>query len=348
MKTAVVILNWNTRSYLEAFLPRMLSSVRGEDAEVIVADSASTDGSREFLAERYPDLRTILLDANYGFTGGYNRAFDEILSRDDAPEYLVLVNSDIDVPDGWLRPLTGYLDKHPGCGVCGPKMHALLSEGGRFIRSSRFEYAGAAGGLIDRYAFPYCRGRVLSRTEQDEGQYDGDAYALMWVSGACLATRASLWRELGGLDERFFAHMEEIDYCWRAQLAGYGIRVVPQSCVYHLGGGTLPQSSPLKMKLNYRNSLLMLENNLPLTIGLSRARARIRTRLCIDRCAALAYLLAGKAGSFRAVRQAHREYRALSRKPSQGATAEIAGLTDICIIVQSVLHGNGIFKYLNK
>ena len=172
MRTAIVILNWNTRAYLARFLPPLLDSLRGRDAGVVVADSASTDGSRELLAERFPEVRTILLERNFGFTGGYNHAFGQLLGEPGGPEVLVLLNSDIEVSDGWLDPLVEWMDTHPGCAACGPKLHALVRDGEDFRRTDRFEYAGAAGGCIDRFGFPFCRGRVLSRTEEDYGQYD--------------------------------------------------------------------------------------------------------------------------------------------------------------------------------
>lgn len=342
MKTAVVILNWNTADYLRRFLPGLLESCAGLDAEVVVADSASTDGSREVLSEEFPGVRTIFLDGNYGFTGGYNRALSLIEA-----EYFVLINSDIEVPSGWLRPLVEWMDAHPGCGVCGPKLHALMPEG----RSARFEYAGAAGGFIDRYGYPFCRGRVLKRTAMDEGQYDSPC-DVMWVSGACLVTRASLWRELGGLDDRFFAHMEEIDYCWRAQLIGWKVTVVPESVVYHIGGGTLPQTSPFKLKLNYRNNLLLLEDNLAATIGRGAARRRIFVRKVLDGCSAVAYLLTGKADCFKAVWDAHREYRELRRRPSAAGAdshaCRVQGLLPVRILLQALIRGDMIFNYLTR
>ena len=336
MKTAVVILNWNTGEYLRKWLPGILDSCRGRQAEVIVADSASTDGSLGILASEFPSVRTIALDSNYGFTGGYNRA----LAGLDA-EYYVLMNSDIEVEDGWLDPLVEWMDTHPRCGVCGPKLHRM--------EGREFEYAGAAGGLLDRYGYPFCRGRVLSRTEPDNGQYDSPA-AQMWVSGACMMTRSSLWEKLGGLDARFFAHMEEIDYCWRAQLEGFSVYTVPASAGRHLGGGTLKQGSPFKLKLNYRNNLLMLEKNLPRTIGRSAARRRILFRRLLDAGAALVYLLGGKKDCFKAVLEAHREARSLRDSGAKGdaVNAGISGYWNICIILQSALRRDGIFKYLRS
>ena len=330
MRTAVVILNWNTENLLRAFLPRLLSSCP-PDAEVIVADSGSTDGSLQLLAAGFPSVRTIPLGANFGFTGGYNRALEQI-----GADYFVLINSDIDVSPGWLEPLVEYMDANPRCGVCGPKLHALVKGAdGSYERTSRFEYAGAAGGYVDRYGYPFCRGRVLKKVEEDTGQYDTPTDVL-WVSGACLMTRSSLWRDLGGLDDRFFAHMEEIDYCWRACLRGYSVTVVPQSCVWHLGGGTLAPDSPFKLELNFRNNLLLLENNLPGTIGLCRARWRIFFRMLLDGGSALVYLLSGRVDCFRAVVRAHKGYRKLRRRPLEkpSTVVPVEGYRNICILLR--------------
>ncbi|MBQ9463411.1 MAG: glycosyltransferase family 2 protein [Bacteroidales bacterium] len=343
MKTAVVILNWNTERYLRAFLPALVASCP-EDAEVIVADSGSADGSLEFLSREFPGLRTIALGSNYGFTGGYNRALAQVEA-----EYYLLVNSDIMVSPGWLEPLVEYMDTHPRCGICGPKLHALLPHGDGWTRTDIFEYAGAAGGRIDRYGYPFCRGRVLKRTEPDRGQYDR-ASGILWVSGACLLTRSSLWRDLGGLDGRFFAHMEEIDYCWRAQLRGYTVDVIPQSTVWHLGGGTLAPDSPWKLELNYRNNLLLLDNNLPSTIGRRKAYRRIRFRMFLDGVSALIYLFSFRPACFRAVWRAHKGYRKL-RSPERNDKVSVAGVDgyfEINIILQSLLRGGGIFTYLRR
>ena len=320
MKTAVVILNYNTKDYLKKFLPGLIASCEGLDAQVVVADNASADGSAAMMRAQFPDVPLIQLEQNFGFTGGYNRALAQVEA-----DYYVLINSDIEVPNDWLRPLVEWMDSHPECGACGPK---LLS----YAQRDTFEYAGAAGGCIDRYGYPFCRGRILQKIEKDEGQYDTPANVL-WCSGACLLVRASLWKALGGLDERFFAHMEEIDLCWRLQLHGWKVTMVPQSFVYHIGGGTLPNESPFKLRLNFRNNLLLLENNLPSTFlagdphgpegpqndrkatrrARGRARRRIFVRMCLDGMSALVYLLKGKWSFFQAVVQAHREYRRLRR-----------------------------------
>ncbi|MCQ2181951.1 MAG: glycosyltransferase family 2 protein [Bacteroidales bacterium] len=313
MRTAVVILNWNTKDFLQRWLPGLTVSCNDADAEVVVADNSSTDGSLEMMAERFPSVRTIPLDKNYGFTGGYNRAIEQILEWPDAPEYVVLMNSDIEVAGGWLQPLVAHMDAHAECGICGPKLHALEKKpDGSYLKSSRFEYAGAAGGLLTRHGFPYCRGRFLSWTAEDRGQFDR-MVPLKWVSGACFMTRSSLWRELGGLDERFFAHMEEIDFCWRARRAGYCVNCVPDSVVWHLGGGTLPQGSVFKLKLNFRNSLLMLAKNLPAELGPKRAGSRIRTRMAMDRVIALAYRISGRRDFAEAVKEAHIEFKQLEK-----------------------------------
>ena len=341
MKTAVVVLNWNTERLLKAFLPGVAASC-GPETELVVADSGSSDGSLEYVKGSLPQVRTVVLGENLGFAGGYNR----VLGMTEA-EYFVLLNSDVEVSPGWLEPLVEYMDTHPGCGVCAPKLHALVKDGESFRRTSIFEYAGAAGGYIDRFGFPFCRGRVLSRTEEVSGQYDGGPGSVLWVSGACMMVRSSLWRALGGFDGRFFAHMEEIDFCWRARLQGFDVVCLPGSTVWHLGGGTLAAGSPVKLGLNFRNNLLMLENNLPSTVGAGRARCIIRQRMLIDLAAAAAYLLKGRPKLCKAVLSAHRDYRRL-RRTGPGGEASVRGYWNKCIILQSVLRGNGIFKYLRR
>ena len=354
MKTAVVILNWNTKDYLRRFLPGLIQSCAGQDAEVIVADSASTDGSMEMMAEEFPAVRRIVLDANYGFTGGYNRALAQV----DA-ELFVLINSDVEVTPDWLEPLTRWMDAHPGCGACAPKLLSWYDHGS-------FEYAGAAGGLIDSWGYTFCRGRVLKKVEHDEGQYDTPADVL-WATGACLMVRSRVWRHFGGLDDRFFAHMEEIDLCWRMQLEGWKVQVVPESVVYHLGGGTLPATSPWKLQLNFRNNLLLLENNLARTFvsegvspakALRRANHRIAFRMMLDAGSALVYLLTGNMDYVRAVWRAHEEYRTLRTPVSLeklthfreafASKAHVAGCWKGSILLQALLRKDGIFAYLRS
>ena len=305
MKSAVVILNWNGKGFLQKYLPVLLEYTPPEYGEVIVADNGSTDGSVEFLKKEYPDTKLIAFDKNYGFTGGYNRAFKEI----DA-EYYILINSDIRVTDGWIEHLIDFMDSHPDAGICMPK---ILSE----AEPRKFEYAGACGGFIDRYGYPFCRGRILSEIEEDNGQYD-TPMEIFWASGACMAVRSSIYKQLYGLEELFFAHMEEIDFCWRAKLMGYHVWSVPQSMVYHVGGGALPNDSPFKLYLNYRNNLLMLYKNLPYRKGkerhLLRRKSLLFTRMLLDGASAAVYLLQGKTESFKAVVKAHKDYRKLRKK----------------------------------
>lgn len=242
-RLSIVILNWNGRHHLERYLPSVVEHSSG-DAAVVVADNGSSDDSLAWLAEHYPQVGVIKLDANYGFAGGYNRALAQIDT-----EYCLLLNSDVEVTAGWWQPLVEILDRHSDVAAVAPK---ILADRER----DKFEYAGAAGGFIDYLGYPFCRGRILSTVERDEGQYD-DARDIFWGSGAALCCRREVYLAMGGLDENFFAHMEEIDLQWRMQLAGWRIMVEPRSVVYHLGGGTLPASAR-KIYLNHRNNLAML------------------------------------------------------------------------------------------
>lgn len=242
-RLSVVILNWNGRRHLERYLPSVVAHTAG-DAEVVVADNGSTDDSLQWLRLTHPDVRVIRLDRNYGFAGGYNRALKEVDS-----EYVLLLNSDVEVTAGWWQPLVGVLDKESDVAAVAPKLLADMER-------TKFEYAGASGGFIDYLGYPFCRGRILSNVETDSGQYD-DSRDIFWASGAALCCRREVFEALGGFDDDFFAHMEEIDLQWRMQLAGWRIVVEPKSVVYHLGGGTLPASSR-KIFLNHRNNLAML------------------------------------------------------------------------------------------
>lgn len=303
MDVAIVILNWNGAKMLRRYLPEVVRSAAafgggatGDSAFVVVADNGSTDDSLTILKNEFPQVRTIRFFRNWGFTGGYNRALEQI----DA-DYYILLNDDVAVEKGWIDPLFEFMEETPEAGACQPK---VISD----TDHSSFEYAGACGGFIDRYGYPFCRGRILSNIEKDNGQYD-EPIETFWASGACLMIRSSLFHHLGGFDDNFFAHMEEIDLCWRAKLLGYQIWCVPQSKVYHLGGGTLPNNSPRKLYLNYRNNLLMLHKNLPESIRDSR----IRIRLFLDAISATIYLLTGRFSYFKAVCKAHKEFREISQ-----------------------------------
>ena len=230
---SIVILNWNGRKHLERFLPDLLHHTTHPDAEIVVADNGSEDDSLEFLKKEHPRIRIIELEKNYGFSGGYNRAMEQVDAR-----YMLLLNSDIEVTGGWLEPMLEALEKDEELGACVPRIMD-------FNRRSYFEYAGAAGGFIDRLGYPFCRGRIFDQLEEDQGQYD-QACDLFWGSGACLMVRSDLYRDSGGLDEQFFAHMEEIDLCWRLQRMGYRIGFIPDSTVYHVGGATLQRGNSFK------------------------------------------------------------------------------------------------------
>lgn len=296
MDVAIVILNWNGEKMLRRFLPTLVRNTPADEAFIVVADNGSSDGSLAFLKAEFPQVQTIGLDDNYGFAGGYNRALREIEA-----DYYILLNSDVEVPEGWLSPLVNFMEENPDAGICQPK---ILSESER----NRFEYAGASGGFIDRYGYPFCRGRILSNLEQDSGQYDTPVECF-WATGACLMIRASLFHHLGGFDESFFAHMEEIDLCWRAKLLGYQVWCEPESKVFHVGGGTLPNNSPRKLYFNFRNNLLMLQKNLPDSI---RAK-RIFARMCLDGASAAVYLVTGKWSYLKAVWNAHRDFCRMRR-----------------------------------
>jgi len=291
-KVAVIILNWNGQALMERYLPSVLSRTQMAGAEVVVADNGSTDGSVDWLQTQYPGLRLVLLDRNYGFAEGYNRAVEAVEA-----EYVVLLNSDIEVAENWLEPLVGYMDGHPEVAACQPK---ILSDRNR----EYFEHAGAAGGFIDRLGYPFCRGRIQSMVEKDRGQYD-TVMDVFWTTGACLMIRRRDYLEAGGLDADFFAHMEEIDLCWRLRLAGRRLVCLPESRVYHLGGGTLNAQNPRKTFLNFRNNLLMLYKNLPA----ERLRSVMWQRWVLDMVAAVFFLLKGETGNFSAVFKARRAYR---------------------------------------
>lgn len=286
-KVAIVILNFNGRNYLQQFLPSVLSSTYS-NYEVIVADNASTDDSLMLIKEQFPDVKTIVLPKNYGFAKGYNEALRQV-----GADYYVLLNSDVEVEAAWIEPVIELMQSDERIGACQPKI--LM-----YHHKTTFEYAGAAGGWLDALGYPFARGRVFDYCEHDNGQYDA-VEPVFWASGASLFVKAALFHELKGLDEYFFAHQEEIDFCWRLQLAGYRVMACPASRVYHVGGGTLPKGNEKKVFLNFRNNLIMLAKNLPT----AQAFWKIFLRIMMDALSAWKSLFDGEATYFIAITQAH-------------------------------------------
>lgn len=285
-KIAVVILNWNGVKLLEQFLPSVIQY--SPEATIYVADNASTDSSISFVKANFPNIKIVKNSGNYGFAKGYNEALQHI----DAEIY-ALVNSDIEVTKNWLTPILDTFEKEAQTAIIQPK---ILD----FKRKEYFEYAGAAGGFIDKYGYPYCRGRIFETIEKDNGQYN-DRCEITWASGACFFIRSKVYHELKGFDDDFFAHQEEIDLCWRAKNSGYTIKYNPDSVVYHVGGATLQQGNPKKTFLNFRNSLLMLVKNLPKKTMFSV----LFTRLILDGIAGVHFILQGKFSHCYAILKAH-------------------------------------------
>lgn len=291
IKTSVVILNWNGKKLLEQFLPSVIQHTVSTECNVIVADNASTDDSVPFMQSHFPQVPLIILDKNYGFAEGYNKALQQIDSQ-----YVVLLNSDVETTAGWLTPLVTYMDAHPNVAAIQPKILAYNDK-------NFFEYAGAAGGFIDRYGYPFCRGRILEVVEKDTGQYDSPI-PIFWATGACLFIRKGDYTLHGGLDGSFFAHMEEIDLCWRLNARGRKVMCIPSSTVYHVGGASLGKDNPRKMYLNFRNNLLMLYKNVP---G-KRLFITFFIRFIFDMLALIHLLVKGKLKSARAVVQAYNDF----------------------------------------
>jgi GT2 family glycosyltransferase len=291
LKTALVILNWNGLPYIRKFLGTTVTCSSSPSSVVYVADNGSTDGSVPWVKANFPDVRLIELGENHGFAGGYNLALQQIDS-----EYFILINSDIEVTSGWADSLTEFMDTHPEAAACQPK---ILSWQNRQF----FEYAGAAGGFIDKLGYPFCRGRIFNKTEADEGQYD-NITEVFWTSGACMIIRSAAWKKCGGFDAAFFAHMEEIDLCWRLLLSGFKLFYIPQSVVYHVGGGALPYNSPFKTYLNFRNNLFLLYKNLPA----SRLHATMFRRKLLDGVSAIFFLFTCRFRNIGAIWKAHVDY----------------------------------------
>lgn len=290
MRTAVVILNWNGSSFLRKFLPSVLQHIR-PDVRVIVADNDSKDDSVSMLKSEFPQVEIIRNETNGGFAKGYNDALAKVEA-----EYYILLNSDIEVTPGWIDPVIKLMDSDRSIAACQPAIRS-------YHAPEYYEYAGAAGGFIDEFGYPFCRGRLFTELEKDHGQYE-DTREIFWATGACLFVRADLFREYGGFDEDFFAHMEEIDFCWRMKHNGYKIMVCPESKVYHVGGGTLPKKSSFKTYLNMRNNITLLYKNLPS----ERLVFVFMSRLLLDGVAAFKFLIDGGFGDFWAVMRAHMSF----------------------------------------
>lgn len=328
-KTSVIILNWNGRKLLEQFLPDVLQYSLSDDCDVIVADNGSTDDSVRFLENRFPHVPLIVFDKNYGFAEGYNKAI-----RQTDSEYVVLLNSDVQVTATWLDTLTAYMDSHPETAAVQPKIRS-------FNDKQKFEYAGASGGFIDRYGYPFCRGRILDTVETDNGQYD-TVIPVFWATGACLCIRRKEYMEAGGLDAGFFAHMEEIDLCWRLNARGKRIECVPASVVYHVGGASLDKENPRKTYLNFRNNLLMIYKNAP-----KKQLFRIfALRLILDFLAFIHLIIRGKTKNAKSIVESHRDFFVMrsAYKPLRKENLEKTVVKDI----QGQFSGSILWNYYVK
>ena len=327
-KVAVVILNWNGSEMLRKFLPSVISYSALSGVDVYVADNGSTDNSLAVLNEEFPSVKQVLLNENSGFADGYNKALAQIEA-----EYYVLLNSDVEVTEHWLEPMIDYLDSHPEVAACQPK---ILS----WRQKDYFEYAGACGGYIDHFGYPFCRGRIMGVVEKDNGQYN-DIIPVFWATGASLFIRSVDYWNAGGLDGRFFAHMEEIDLCWRLRSRGRGLVCVPQSVVYHVGGATLKKENPVKTFLNFRNNLLMLYKNLPE----NDLRYVMTVRCMLDYIAAFTFLLKGGAANMTAVLKARKEYRAI-RKDFRLSRKENLEKTSLQVVPEQIKKSILVHYYL--
>lgn len=339
MRTAVVILNWNGEKFLNQFLPVLLRNTQLPGVDIYVADNASTDNSLSLIEEQFPTVKTLLLDKNYGFAGGYNKALAQINA-----DYFVLLNSDVEVTENWLQPLLNYMNENADVAACQPKIKS-------FYNRDYFEHAGASGGFIDYLGFPFCRGRVVGTAEMDRGQYD-TVIDVFWATGACLLIRSELYNQVGGLDDEFFAHMEEIDLCWRLKGQGFRIVCIPQSTVFHVGGGTLHVEHPHKTYLNFRNNLLMLYKNLP-----QKSLSNImRWRKLFDYAAAFQLFVTGKPQNAKSVLKARKDFKKMlpGFVDKRIENLSLATRTDFpemlrkSIVIEYYLKGNKTYSKLIK
>ncbi|WP_257656409.1 glycosyltransferase family 2 protein [Parapedobacter lycopersici] len=333
-KVAVVILNWNGRFFLEKFLPYVYNSTY-PNIEFVVGDNASSDDSVAFVRADYPTIRVITNQQNLGFAGGYN----EVLKQVDA-DYFVLLNSDVEVTPDWIQPVIELLESQPDMAAAQPKIRSLHQR-------DHFEHAGAAGGYLDSYGFPFCRGRILHAIEQDNGQYD-DIREVFWVSGAALFIKRTCWEVVGGFDDDFFAHMEEVDLAWRLKLMGYRMGYCPKSVVFHVGGGTLSASNPQKTFLNFRNSLFLLQKNLPFF----KAAWIIFARMWIDLVALFHFLSLGKFSDAWAISRAHQQFfanfaKTAKKRRKYAAVFQHAGHYRGSVVWAFYVHGKTMFSKLN-
>ena len=330
-KIAVIILNWNGEDLLRKFLPSVCAHTNANTADVIVVDNGSDDNSVEVLKQEFPQVKTLLFPQNYGFAAGYNKALEMLDYK-----YAVLLNSDVETTPHWLEPLLEFAEGNLDVAACQPKIKSLR-------KREEFEYAGAAGGFIDRYGYPFCRGRIFNTLETDRGQYD-DICDIFWASGAALFVRSEIYKKVGGLDPSFFAHMEEIDLCWRLKNGGYTLKVVPSSVVYHLGGGSLPMNHPRKLFLNYRNNLLMLHKNL-----CAKQRKKIFfARVLLDTMAGGLFLLKGQWSNTRSVIRAYKAFREMRKVyPVPERSVSLSGIYPRSIVLDYFLRGKKKFSDLN-
>ena len=335
-QVAVIILNWNGAELLRRYLPTVIAGTDDAIADIIVADNGSTDESLQILQQEFPQVKVLSFDKNYGFAEGYNLAIAETQNP-----YTVLLNSDVRTPQGWLNPLLDYMEAHPQVGAVMPKLLHDSEDG-----PTMYDYAGAAGGYIDCHGYPYCRGRIFEFVEEDRGQYDDGPKSVFWASGACLMVRSQLYRDVGGLDKDFFAHMEEIDLCWRIRLAGYDLAMVPSSQIYHLGGGSLAYGNPRKTYLNFRNNLLLLHKNLPHDEG----KKLLFVRRLMDTLAFGMAIAKFHFGDAWAIIRAHRDFRRMrSRYTTQPTVNLLRELPEerVNIITAHYLRGVKLFTELN-
>ena len=339
MRTAVVILNWNGEKFLNQFLPVLLRNTQLPGVDIYVADNASTDNSLSLIEEQFPTVKTLLLDKNYGFAGGYNKALAQINA-----DYFVLLNSDVEVTENWLQPLLNYMNENADVAACQPKIKS-------FYNRDYFEHAGASGGFIDYLGFPFCRGRVVGTAEMDRGQYD-TVIDVFWATGACLLIRSELYNQVGGLDDEFFAHMEEIDLCWRLRSRGFRIVCIPQSTVFHVGGGTLQVEHPHKTYLNFRNNLLMLYKNLP-----QKSLSNImRWRMLFDYAAAFQLFVTGKPQNAKSVLEARKDFKKMLpgfvdkriENLSSATRTDFPEMLRKSIVIEYYLKGNKTYSKLIK